>query len=69
MKIIDFKHLEDNNFTYLYHFKRAMSISFLMWFGSLFCFIHAIFPFLFPDVASNTLKKIQESHNLVDKDK
>ena len=33
-----------------------------MVFGGLFCLIHSIFPFIFHDVATNTVKKIYFTH-------
>ena len=47
---------------YVEHGKCGMEIAFLMLIGSMACFMHAIFPFIFEDTATNICNKIIKSH-------
>jgi hypothetical protein len=66
--LVDFNHLKKNKIGYFSHLKRAMLIGANMVFGGLFCLIHSIFPFIFHDVATNTVKKIYFTHIIGEKD-
>lgn len=47
------KHLKEVNESYSEHFAQAFGYALLMFIGSIFCLIHAIFPFLFTNTASS----------------
>ena len=51
-------HPESQNMTYLVHFKRALSFSLKMSLGSLYLFIHALFPFLFERAGSDIIEEL-----------
>jgi len=51
-------HLEENNISYLDHFKRAFKISLFLAAGSISCMIHAILPFLFETTATDIAHRI-----------
>tara|TARA_E500000331_G_C17168130_1_gene674842 strand:- start:456 stop:653 length:198 start_codon:yes stop_codon:yes gene_type:complete len=50
-------HLKDSKLSYISHMKRASKISFFMCVGSIVCFIHGIFPFLFETTGTSFLEK------------
>lgn len=53
-----FKHLKENNITYLNHLKRAIKYSIKLGISSIKCFIHGILPCCFEDAATKTCKDI-----------
>ena len=53
-----FKHLQDINEPYFTHMKHAFHISYQMLFGSISAFIHAIYPDICQNTASNISKNI-----------
>ena len=57
-----FKHLEETGFSYFSHLKRSLSISFSLMKASVCCAIHGIFPAVFCNSASDTVKKLEEEH-------
>ncbi len=61
-----FKHLTENNITYIKHFKQASFISLKMLYGSISCAIHAIYPDIFKTTGSDIAREIVK---IVDKDK
>jgi|TARA_R110000824_G_scaffold43928_6_gene128216 hypothetical protein len=58
MKRVNFKHLDEVALTYFEHLRQALFISLYMILGGFACLIHAFFPFVFWETASNTIKKI-----------
>lgn len=53
-----FKHLEENNQSYLEHFKDSMSYSFTSLKCSGYFFIHAFFPDIFTDNGSSNIENL-----------
>ena len=53
-----FKHLEEENLTYLNHMKRAWSISARLIMASIYCFVHGVIPSLFKTKASDECERI-----------
>ena len=58
MKFLNFAHLKENDATYFQHLHQALFISFYMLYGSIACFVHAFFPFIFWKSASAAIRKI-----------
>ena len=60
---MEFKHLTDNNISYLSHLKRTVNISCRMIYGGIAVLIHGVYPSLFETTASNIIKKLNEELN------
>ena len=60
------EHPKSLNMTYLSHFICAIKISSMMYVGSIICTVHAIFPFLFKDFATNMCENILKKRNDLD---
>lgn len=58
MKNLFTDHPQQVGETYFSHAKEALRFSLTMFVGSVACFIHAIFPFLYQKTASNLLTKM-----------
>ena len=63
MKILNFKHLEENECAYCSHFKRSIYIGMIMAAGSFVSIVHAFFPFLFYDAASKLTNRLLKIDN------
>jgi len=55
-----FKHLEEQNISYITHYIRSMK--FALWCGRMYfvCLVHAVFPFLFSDTFSRNVLQLAE---------
>ncbi|MDH3691872.1 MAG: DUF6356 family protein [Gammaproteobacteria bacterium] len=54
------KHLDDVGETYFQHLGHAMSFARAMFLGSLACFLHALFPFLFEKTGSGCISRLYD---------
>ena len=54
------KHLKDARLTYLQHFKRATSIGLRLMFAGFCCLFHAVFPCMFCQIGSDTIKQLKQ---------
>ncbi len=60
---MEFKHLIDNNISYVSHLKRTVHISCRMIYGGIVVLIHGVYPSLFETTASNIIKELNEELN------
>jgi hypothetical protein len=54
------RHLEEVGETYFEHGRHALSFSFFMLLGSVACFVHALFPFLFEKTGSGLIERLYD---------
>ena len=60
MKIFNFDHLKENDFSYFQHCKRSLTISLYMTLGAIAGVVHAFLPFVLWDTASEMTHKLCE---------
>tara|TARA_R110000824_G_scaffold278363_1_gene466534 strand:+ start:1818 stop:1997 length:180 start_codon:yes stop_codon:yes gene_type:complete len=53
-------HLKDNDITYTKHLTKALNIGTRMILSGFACCIHSVFPFIFQNTASSTIKQLKE---------
>tara|TARA_R110000824_G_scaffold8338_1_gene37681 strand:+ start:111 stop:317 length:207 start_codon:yes stop_codon:yes gene_type:complete len=63
MKIFNFGHLRENEFSYFQHCKRSLVISLYMTIGAITGVIHAFLPFVLWDTASEMTRKLCDLKN------
>ncbi len=59
----DMKHLEENNVSYMKHFKFAVGIGIRLAYASICIFIHAIYPNILCTTTSNEISRLNSLLN------